>query len=57
MKKWYAVQVNALDYWDYGSYDFDEAVEMLKEQCEGLIAVIDEDTNYCIEEIWLEEIE
>ena len=56
MKKWYAVQETREDAWDYGSYDYDEAVEMLKAQGSGLIAVIDEDTSYCLEEIEYDEI-
>lgn len=39
------------DAWDYGSHEYEKAVEMLKEQGSGLIAVIDEDSNVCIEEI------
>ena len=58
MKKpyWYAVQKESTDAWDSGSYDFEEAVEMLLEQGEGLIAVIDEETNTCIEEYYYEEL-
>jgi len=56
MKKWYAVQMESTDDWGNGSYDYNEAVEMLKEQGAGLIAVIDEETNYCLEEIRFEEV-
>lgn len=53
-RKWYAVQAESSDAWDYGSYDYEEAVEMLKEQGKGLIAVIIAD--YCESEIWYEDI-
>ena len=54
--KWYAVQRESSDPWDNGTYNYDEAIKMLREQGEGLIAVIDEESNYCIEEIRFEEI-
>ena len=54
--KWYAVQKSTEDAWDYGSHDYDETVEMLRKQGNGLIAVINEDTNYCEKEIWFEEV-
>lgn len=57
MTKWYAVQETREDAWDYGSHEYEKAVEMLKEQGSGLIAVIDEDSNVCIEEIEYEEAE
>ena len=50
-KYWYAVQEHRDDAWDYGSHDYDEAVEMLKRQEGGLIAVIDEESNVCVDEI------
>lgn len=52
-KIWYAVQESREDAWDDGSHDLHEAVQMLAEQgsYSGLIAVIDEDDNYCIDEI------
>ena len=55
--RWYAVQETPDDDWDNGSYDYDEAVKMLKEQGHGLIAVIEESNqeNFCIEEISFEE--
>ena len=53
---WYAVQAERADAWDYGSYDYDEAVEMLNQQGKGLIAVINEDTNFCEGEITFEDI-
>lgn len=60
MKLWYAVQEVRLDPWDNGSDDYETAVEMLeelvKETGRGLIAVIDEDTKTCIEEIEWDEI-
>lgn len=51
MKKWYAVVSPEYDAWDYGSSDYDEAVEMLKKQGYGQIAIIDDDDNFCIGEI------
>lgn len=58
MKKWYAVQTDSSDAWDNGSYDYDEAVEMLKKQGCGLIAEIeeDEDDKVCVGEIPYEKI-
>ena len=50
---WYAVQETREDAWDYGSHDKEEAIEMLKKQGHGLIAVIDDD--FCVEEIEYEE--
>ena len=59
-KKWYAVQTDRTDDWGTGSYDYDDAVQMLKEQGYGLIAVIDEGRNpseaLCVEEIAFEEV-
>lgn len=54
---WYAVQETPDDDWDWGSYDYDEAVKMLKEQGHGLIAMIDESegTTDFVEEISYEE--
>lgn len=57
MKNWYAVQEDRTDAWDVGSYDLDEAKNMLKQQGRGLIAVINEDTNFCESEITFEEVE
>ena len=51
MAKWYAVQADRTDAWDNGSYDFGTAAEMLREQGHGLIAVINEDTGLCDEEL------
>ena len=51
---WYAVQRDREDDWGTGSFDKDEAIEMLKNQGCGLIAVIQNDT--CIEEIEYEDI-
>lgn len=56
MTKWYAVQRDREDAWDNGSYNKAEAVWMLKEQGSGLIAVIDDDTKVCIEEIEYDEV-
>lgn len=53
---WYAVQKTREDPWDYGSHDLEEAKSMLREQGSGLIAVIDEDTNFCEDEILYEDI-
>lgn len=52
--KWYAVQKDTSDDWGTGSFDLDEAVQMLKDlredgEDESLIAVIENDV--CIEEI------
>ena len=59
MKKWYAVQENSEDAWDYGSESYSEAVQMLKDQGHGLIAVIevDEYDTLCVDEIEYEELE
>lgn len=56
MAKWYAVQENRMDAWDNGSDNYDTAVAMLKEQGCGLIAVINEDTGVCEEEIEYDDI-
>ena len=56
MKKWFAVQETREDAWDNGSHDYNEAVRMLKEQGHGLIAVIDEDTGVCLEEVEFDEV-
>lgn len=53
---WFAVQEDSTDAWDNGSHYYDEAVEMLLEQGHGLIAVINEDTNYCVQEITYDEV-
>ena len=52
---WYAVQTSSTDDWGYGSYDYDEAVEMLNQQGKGIIAIINEDTNFCEGEISFED--
>lgn len=56
MARWYAVQKETTDEWDYGSHDYAEAVEMLKKQGAGLIAVIEENTGVCVEEIKFEDL-
>ena len=56
MALWYAVQKEKTDAWDNGSHNYGEAVDMLKAQGTGLIAVIDEDTKYCEEEIRYEDL-
>lgn len=50
---WYAVMKDNDDYdWDYGSYDLEEAKEMVKNYPDGYIAVIDEGGDpICVEEI------
>ena len=53
---WYAVQTKRTDAWDYGSYDYDEAVEMLNQQGGGLIAIINEATNFCEGELSFEDV-
>ena len=55
MTKWYAVQETREDAWDNGSSNYDDAVEMLKKQGHGLIAVIENDTE-CVDEILYEDI-
>lgn len=56
-KYWYAVLTDEEDNdWGYGSFDLDEAKEMVKKYPEGHIAVIDvtdDDpmTHICVEEI------
>lgn len=49
--RWYAVQEDAEDDWGYGSYDYDEAVKMLKSQGCGQIAVIRQAAGFCENEI------
>lgn len=56
MAKWYAVQENRMDAWDNGSDNYDTAVEMLMEQGCGLIAVINEDSGVCEEEIKYDDV-
>jgi hypothetical protein len=53
---WFAVQETSGDPWDNGTHDYEDAVQMLLEQGHGLIAVIDEDTNYCVQEITYDEV-
>ena len=53
---WFALQETAGDPWDNGTHDYEDAVRMLLEQGHGLIAVIDEDTNYCVQEITYDEV-
>ena len=45
---WYAVQDTPGDAWDYGSTDYDEAVEMLQRQGHGLIVVIDDERKVAL---------
>lgn len=54
---WYAVQENKSDGWDgIGSYDFRTAAEMLKSQRYGLIAAVDEENQFCVNEYAYEEV-
>ena len=53
---WFALQETSDDPWDNGTHDYEDAVEMLLEQGHGLIAVINEDTNCCVQEITYEEV-
>lgn len=55
-KRWYAVQLESTDPWNNGSYDLDEAIEMLREQGSGLIAVINEETQFCEDELTYEDL-
>ena len=48
---WYAVQRDPEDEWGNGSEDYAAAVEMLRAQGHGLIAVIDDDAKVCLGEI------
>lgn len=54
---WFAVQRTSADAWDNGSHDLEEAKQMLREQGEGLIAVINENTSFCVEEFGIDEID
>ena len=56
MRKWFAVQLDSTDEWGTGSYDYCEAIEMLKEQGAGLIAAVDEETSCCLYEISYDEV-
>jgi len=53
---WYAVQESPEDAWDYGSNDFETAKEMLLNQGHGLIAEIDTETNFCLNQFWYNEM-
>ena len=55
-KRWYAVQETREDAWDNGSDSYETAVAMLETQGRGLIAVINEDTGVCEEEIEYEDL-
>lgn len=56
MSLWYAVQKESTDSWDAGSNNYGEAIEMLRKQGEGMIAVINEDTGVCVDEIMYQDI-
>lgn len=52
---WYAVQTDCEDDWGYGSYDYEEAVDMImSNEKYNLIAVIENDV--CIEEIYKQDL-
>ena len=53
---WFAVQETREDSWDNGTYNYEKAVDMLKKQGHGLIAVIDRGHDYCVQEITFEEV-
>ena len=53
---WFAVQEDSADAWDNGTHDYEDAVRMLLEQGHGLIAVIDRDHDYCVQEIAFDEV-
>ena len=53
---WFAVQEDSTDAWDNGTYNYEKAVQMLMEQGHGLIAVIDTDHDYCVQEIAYDEV-
>ena len=53
---WYAVTCDDYTDWDYGSLDRAEAIEMLKEQGEGQIAVIDDEDKFCLDVIDYEDV-
>ena len=56
---WYAIQEDPTDDWGYGTYDYYDAVDMLKEQGHGQIAVIEETDGgtCCIAEWGIDEAE
>lgn len=56
MNKWYAVQKDSNDDWDYGSHFLEIALEKLENQGCGLIAVINEETGCCEDEIYFDDI-
>ena len=54
---WYAVMEDDEDDWGTGTNDRDEAIEMLKKQGHGLVAVISDNGDpLCIDEIRYEDI-
>ena len=53
---WFAVQEDSADAWDNGTYNYEKAVQMLLEQGHGLIAVIDREHDYCVQEITYDEV-
>lgn len=52
----FAVQETREDAWDYGSESLVKAVEMLKEQDNGLITVIDVDDSFALDEMTLKDL-
>lgn len=55
-KMWYAVQRTADDDWGWGSFDWDEAVEMLEAQGQGMIATINDENKVCEDVTYYEDI-
>ena len=55
INRWYAVRESRQDGWSNGSYSYDEAVAMLEAQGAGLIAVINESSGECEDEIVYED--
>ena len=53
---WFPVQEDSTDAWDNGTYNYEKAVQMLLEQGHGLIAVIDREHDYCVQEIAYDEV-
>lgn len=57
MDKWYAIQRDTDDDWGTGSESYEEAVEMLRKQGYGLIAVIEDGPDpICVQEIYYNDL-
>ena len=54
--RWYAVRESRDAAWGIGSDDYQTAVAMLKDQGHGLIAVINESSGECEDEIVYEDL-